>query len=255
MSFTCVKPHPLLMAGELISREQASWILWQSAGDLGHQQACTFNAATTVRDAIAPQLKASNQPPLFGSCTCVQVTGCQLKSGGSRVYVSQYKVKMGPAGLPGPASSLCFKRRVATSCASCTASIPLIPLPEFSTVTVYASDICLAAAVRTEKQPGAGIPACCACSAGRPSTVLLDCRQTWGNSVELCFQSILGYLLKKRWPTYVKFTGKNKNYTCGRKKLYLSTAMFCAKLQWFCKESTHLCIPLLFSLACVLMRV
>ena len=185
MSFTRVKPHPLVMVGELTSLEQASWILWQWAGDLGYRQACSFNAARTVREAIAPQLKTSNQLPLFGNCTCVQVTGCQPKSGGFRVYMSQYKVKMGTAGLSRPASLLYFKRRVATSCASCTPSITLTLLPVFSTVLVYASDICLAASVRTERQPGAGILSCCTCSAGRPSMALLNCRLTWANSAVL----------------------------------------------------------------------
>lgn len=173
------------MVGELTSLEQASWIFWQWAGDLGHRQACIFNAARTVREAIAPQLKSSKQLPLFGSRTCVQFTGCQLKSGGFRVYMSQYKVKMGTAGLSWPVSSLCFKRRVATSSASCTASTPLILLPVFSPVLVYASDICLAAVVRTERQPGAGMLSSCTCSAGRPSIALLDCRQTWASSAEL----------------------------------------------------------------------
>lgn len=185
MSFTCAKPHPLVTVGELTSLEQVSWILWQWAGDLGHRQVCTFNAARTVRVTIAPQMKTSNQLPLFGNCTYVQVTGRQLKSGGFRVYVSQDEVKMGTVGLSRPVSSLCFKRRDATSCASCTASIPLILLPVFSTVLIYASDICLAAAVRTERQPGAGILSCCTCSAGIPRFALLDCRQTWANSAEL----------------------------------------------------------------------
>lgn len=56
-----------------------------------------------------------------------------------------------------PVSSLCFESRVTTSSASC---IPLILLPEYSAILVYASDICLAAAVSTERQPGAGILPC-----------------------------------------------------------------------------------------------
>lgn len=63
-SLRCVKPHPLVMVSELPSLEQASWILWQWAGDLRHRQGCTFNVARTVREVIAPELKTSNQLPV-----------------------------------------------------------------------------------------------------------------------------------------------------------------------------------------------
>lgn len=76
-------------------------------------------------------------------------------------------------------SSLCFESRVITSSASC---IPLILLPVYSTILVYASDICLAA------QKGSlelGYYPVSTHGAGRSSVALPDCRQTWANSAEL----------------------------------------------------------------------
>lgn len=137
------------------------------------------------------------------------------------------------AALSSPDSLLRFKRRVATGCVSCTASIPLILLPAFTTGGVHGSNISLVAAVRSERQPGAGMLSCCTCSAARPSMALFYWRHIWALFPQCPWVFIKDVLAN------LCLEGRTKT-TCVGGKSCMCQQLFCAKLQWFRKESTHL---------------
>lgn len=114
-----------------------------------------------------------------------------------------------------PALSVHCISKVATGCASCTASIPLILLPVFSTVGVHIINICLVAAVRTEISLELG----CYCVV---HAVLQD--QAWpyltAGTSELYVSSVLGYILEVCWL-------RTKTTRVRKKKLYVATTALC----------------------------